>query len=102
MRLLGITTCESNTPENHGERPRAYCLGVKMEQPTVTLAALLEGFRAAVDRWESEPDKAGDHGFRALFEALAWAGAVQDRLEDQKTAIPPTLNGLWCVRNRVL
>jgi hypothetical protein len=63
---------------------------------------LLDGFREAISRWESASDQDGSEGFRALFEALSWAGSIQDRLEAENRDLPPTISGLYCVRNRVI
>jgi len=43
-----------------------------------------------------------DPSFHAIFELLAWAGAVRDRFRDERRDIPAVLNGLWYVRNIVL
>ena len=41
-------------------------------------------------------------GFFALFETVAWAGGLSDRLRDERRAPPPGLEGMWYVRNIVL
>lgn len=67
----------------------------------VPLSLLATGFNQA--RWrlgDSSPQDA-DAGFRAPFEVLAWAGALNDRLKD-RADLAPELRGLWFVRNLVL
>jgi hypothetical protein len=39
--------------------------------------------------------------FAGVFECLAWAGAIDDRLKGTQP-IPPVVRGLWYVRNLVL
>jgi hypothetical protein len=70
-----------------------------MGAPRVPDATLVAGFRDAVARVEASGS--GEEGFRAMFEALAWAGAVRDRLRSSGSPIP-ALTGLWYVRNLVL
>jgi hypothetical protein len=68
-----------------------------MTGPRVPDATLVSGFGDAIERVRSS-GIAGEAGFRAMFEALAWAGAVRDRLKGSGAPIP-TLTGLWYVRN---
>jgi hypothetical protein len=69
-------------------------------RPIVATGALIGGAEAALDRWDNAD---GDQApYQALFEALAWLGAIQDRLKEQGVALPPTLLGLYYLRNRVI
>ena len=43
-----------------------------------------------------------DAGFQALFEVVAWSGAIRDRLAQDGAALSPELRGLWFVRNLVI
>jgi hypothetical protein len=77
----------------------------------VSNAELLECFRIANERFDASAPPPNREAFRALFEALAWVGALHDRLKEDQDAqgvppkrrvFPPTLNGLYYVRNLVL
>jgi hypothetical protein len=70
-------------------------------QTHVPTGTLLDGLTGAVSRLRVV-DPAAPEGFHALFEALAWAGALRDRLRQENRAIPRTLNGLYYVRNLVI
>jgi hypothetical protein len=67
--------------------------------PLKTLAAgfnkAREGLETATRPIDSEAS------FHSLFEALAWAGALYDRLKGRHD-VSPELKGLWFVRNLVL
>jgi hypothetical protein len=58
-----------------------------MEPAAVGLGTLLAGYRQAYERWMAGPriDPDPDQAFFAIFEALNWAVAVDDRL---KEAVP--------------
>jgi hypothetical protein len=71
-----------------------------MDAPRVPDSTLLAGLAAAIDRLAAT-GVAGEQGFHATFEALAWAGAGRDRFMKSATPIP-TLTGLWYVRNLAL
>jgi len=62
----------------------------------------VDGLRRAALRLGTARTTSTPEAFYALFESLAWAGAVCDRLRDEKQPLPPTLGGLWYVRNLVL
>lgn len=44
----------------------------------------------------------GGGGFFPLYEIVAWAGGLADRLEKEKRTPPPGLEGIYYVRNIVL
>jgi hypothetical protein len=67
----------------------------------VATPMLVEGFAAAVERMRAI-GLAEAAGFHALFEALAWAGTIGERLKQEHKPIPATVNGLWYVRNLAL
>jgi hypothetical protein len=72
----------------------------------VSTAVLIDGLAEAVKRLRAAPAPPGRGavaGFQAIFEVVAWAGAVRDRfLQDGGVAIPQELEGLSYVRNLVL
>jgi hypothetical protein len=74
-----------------------------LERPThFPLETLASGFNKALERLEGAtrtPDN--EASFHALFEALAWAGAIYDRIKGRHD-VPRELRGLWFVRNLVL
>jgi hypothetical protein len=68
---------------------------------TVDTKTLIEGFESARARFdESAPGSA--HEFHAIFEVLAWPGAIKDRFDAEKKHVPDVLAGLWLVRNQAL
>jgi hypothetical protein len=67
--------------------------------PTETL---VDGLRIAAERLGTARNASAPTAFYAVFEALAWVGSVRDRLKEERRVIPPTLNGLYYVRNLVL
>lgn len=72
-----------------------------MTQHQVDTVVLLHGFEAARQRLgRSLPGT--DEAFHAIFEALAWAGSIRDRLKDDGIPRPPVLDGLYYIRNVVL
>ncbi len=66
------------------------------------MTVLILGFGEAGGRVRNSPDPADAQGFAAIFESLAWAGVIRDRLKKDVKSIPPIINGLWFVRNLVL
>lgn len=64
--------------------------------------AFADGLEAAVGRLPSEPTIGGQAAFPAIFEALAWIGAIGDRLLAEKRTIPAVHHGLYYLRNVVL
>jgi hypothetical protein len=62
---------------------------------------LVAGFRSAKARFV-DADAGSDEKFHALFEVLAWVGAIRDRLHKDKQPIPPVINGMYYARNVVL
>jgi hypothetical protein len=62
---------------------------------------LLRGFNAARERFAASQPPA-DEAFHAIFETLAWAGVLRDRVSSEGKQSPPRLDGLWFVRNLVL
>jgi hypothetical protein len=67
----------------------------------VEFETLLKGFNGARSRFSAS--RAGsDECFQAIFEALAWVGAMRDRLREEQKPPPPALDGLYYVRNLVL
>src|SRR2546428_4540020 len=73
----------------------------------VPLRTLADGFEAARARFQLAAGSADrDGAFIALFDVVAWAGAIGDWLKDSSKAtnptIPPLLLGLVYVRNRVI
>jgi hypothetical protein len=65
---------------------------------------LVTGFEAARARFlAAASDVDAEHGFHALFEVVAWGGAVLDRREKvEKKPLCPELQGLWYVRNLII
>jgi hypothetical protein len=63
----------------------------------------VEGLDAAQARFAAA-DLAHDEdkSFQALFEMLAWVGAIRDHLFDDDKPIPPVLDGLYYIRNLVI
>jgi hypothetical protein len=65
---------------------------------------LIDGFEAAHTRlrpvaWQGDADAA----FIALFEVVAWAGAIRDWWRVRgRSRVVPGFDGLWFVRNRVI
>jgi hypothetical protein len=64
---------------------------------------LIDGFQAAYKRltpiaWQGDQDEA----FIALFEVVAWSGAIRDWSKARGTKGIPGIDGLYFVRNRVL
>ena len=74
-----------------------------MERRThVPLATLAAGFNKARDRFvEASGAHESEASFQSLFEALAWAGAIYDRLRGRHD-VAPELRALWFVRNLVI
>jgi hypothetical protein len=74
-----------------------------LERPTqFPLKTLAAGFNKALERLESATQTIdSEASFHALFEALAWAGAIHHRISG-KHDVPSELKGLWFVRNLVL
>jgi hypothetical protein len=69
----------------------------------VDFPMLVAGFREACARFYTAQIELGhEQGFHALFECVAWAGAVADRLRDGGEHLPDELAGLWFIRNLVL
>jgi hypothetical protein len=73
----------------------------------VPLRTLVEAFEAACKRFgEVAGGTDADAAFIALFDVVAWAGATGDWLRNRSKArsrtVPPTVQGLWYVRNRIL
>jgi hypothetical protein len=77
----------------------------------VTFGTLVDGFEQARGKFnnaanQNELDEKAV--FFALFEVVAWAGATGDwllksqRRRNKARPNPPTIQGLWYVRNRVL
>ncbi len=63
-------------------------------------AWLVDGFDKASERFASAGSSADD-AFRALFECVAWAGTINERLRERGNS-SPELQGLRFVRNRVI
>ena len=74
-----------------------------MERQThFPLKALAAGLDKARERLETATTATdSEASFHSLFEALAWAGAIRDRIKGRHD-VPPELKGLWFVRNLVL
>jgi len=71
----------------------------------VPLRTLVNGFEGARDRFEAAVGGADrDVIFVTLFEVVAWTGAIADwfRKRSRAKTVPPELQGLWYVRNRML
>jgi len=71
----------------------------------VPLRTLVAGFEVARERFDTAATRSdADVTFAALFEVVAWAGAVADwyRKRSRTKRVPDDLKGLWYVRNRVL
>jgi hypothetical protein len=70
----------------------------------VSTEVLIRGFEGARGRFE-DAATSQDHtrAFHALFECVAWAGSLRDRVvKDGGRPSWPELEGFWFVRNRVL
>jgi hypothetical protein len=76
------------------------CLGVSLFQLVLGLSLAMRGFHKASERFASAGSSADD-AFRALFECVAWAGTINERLRERGNS-SPELQGLWFVRNRVI
>ena len=78
-----------------GARLVTLVCGYPMTASHLDTGMLIAGFESAVAR------ATGGIGssFEAVFESLAWAGAIRDRLAQTQQLIPPVVNGLWFVRN---
>jgi len=64
---------------------------------------LVAGFREACARfYAAQIQLEHDKGFPALFEWVAWAGAVRDRLRADQKPVPEVIDGLWFIRNLVV
>jgi hypothetical protein len=74
---------------------------MSQRQHSVPTSALVDGFKAAHERFKASMPGA-DEAFRAIFEVLAWAGAIRDRLRDDAITSPPIIDGLWYMRNVIL
>lgn len=61
----------------------------------------IDGLDGARARAATIEDASTWEAFHAVFEALAWVGAIRDRLGRHETTLR-TLNGLYYVRNLVL
>lgn len=70
----------------------------------VPLRTLVDGFDNARLRFEAVAGGAdADAKFAALFEVVAWGGAIWDWFDKRSSAaVPPEALALWYVRNRVL
>jgi hypothetical protein len=67
------------------------------------MTVLTRGFNAARARFEALAGQDdADEAFIALFDAVAWSGAICDRLRDEQKSVPAEVNGLWFIRNFVL
>jgi hypothetical protein len=72
-------------------------------QPHVEFSVLVDGFTSAQGRFAAAALAHNqDDSFHALFEMLAWVGAIRDRFKEEGTPIPPVLDGLYYVRNLVI
>jgi hypothetical protein len=67
----------------------------------VPFQVLVRGYNEARERFESA-ETGTPEPFMALFETLAWAGVLRDHYRTRGLSIPPTLSGLYYVRNRVI
>lgn len=70
-------------------------------KPVLPTGVLVDGMGVAVGRVKAA-DWSTSEGYHAVFEALAWVGAVRDRFTDEDRSIPPVLLGLYYLRNLVL
>lgn len=67
-------------------------------------AGLIAGFEEARKRFDTaapSPDRQ-ENAFRALFETVAWVGAIRDRLIGEKLTPSPEIDGVYFVRNLVI
>lgn len=67
-------------------------------------ASLIAGFEEARKRFDTaapNPDRQ-EEAFRALFETVAWVGAIRDRLKDEKQTPTSEMDGVYFVRNLVV
>jgi hypothetical protein len=67
----------------------------------VDTGALFRGFDCA-RRSFSTSEPGTEESFRAIFEALAWLGAIRDRLRSDRLEVPAIIDGLYYMRNVVL
>jgi hypothetical protein len=67
-------------------------------------ASLIAGFEEARTRFDAaapSPDRQ-EEAFRALFETVAWVGAIRDRLIGENQPRSPEIDGVYFVRNLVI
>lgn len=71
------------------------------DEDFVDLSVLIAGLVAANARLTSTQPGSSE-AFHGAFEALAWIGAIRDRLRRDRQPVPPIVNGLYYVRNVVI
>lgn len=69
--------------------------------PTAWLIAGFEEARRRYDAAAPSPDRQ-EEAFRALFETVAWVGAIRDRLGNERRTLSPEIDGVHFVRNLVI
>lgn len=69
----------------------------------VPLSTLVRGFEKASSRFTTTERAAdADEAFIALFEVVAWAGSIGERLRKEKGDVHGVVQGLYYVRNTVI